>query len=52
MEEGLSPARWKYSLSAPGAQWKALVAYTTKKATPPPQPPTLREAIRMMAMTP
>ena len=31
------------------AQWKALVAYITKKPIPPKEPPTLREAIRMTA---
>ena len=33
------------------AQWKALVAFVTRKAQPPENPPTLREAVRMMAMT-
>jgi hypothetical protein len=32
------------------AEWKALVAYITKNPTPPDQPPTLREAMRMVAM--
>jgi hypothetical protein len=32
------------------AQWKALVAFVTRDARVPKQPPTLREAIRMMAM--
>ena len=31
------------------AQWKALVAYVTQNPTPPPQPPSLREATRMVA---
>lgn len=31
------------------AQWKALVAFTTKHPIPPAQPPTLREATRMVA---
>jgi hypothetical protein len=30
-------------------EWKALVAYVTQKPEPPPQPPTLREAVRMTA---
>lgn len=32
------------------AQWKALVAFVTEDPRPPEQPPTLREAVRMMAM--
>jgi hypothetical protein len=32
------------------AQWKALVALVTQDWRPPAQPPTLREAVRMMAM--
>jgi hypothetical protein len=32
------------------AQWKALVAFVTKNPVPPEQPPTLREATRMMAI--
>lgn len=32
------------------AQWKALVAFVTEDARVPDQPPTLREAIRMMAI--
>ena len=31
------------------ADWKALVAYVSKNPVPPVQPPTLREAIRMVA---
>jgi hypothetical protein len=31
------------------AEWKALVAYVTQNPVPPVQPPTLREAIRMVA---
>lgn len=31
------------------AQWKALAAYVTRHPIPPPQPPSLREATRMMA---
>jgi Domain of unknown function (DUF4338)/Transposase Tn5 dimerisation domain/Transposase DNA-binding len=31
------------------AEWKALVAYSTKNPVPPEQPPSLREAIRMVA---
>lgn len=31
------------------AEWKALVAYKTQNSLPPPKPPTLREAIRMVA---
>ncbi len=31
------------------AEWKALVAYHTKNPVPPEQPPSLREAIRMVA---
>jgi hypothetical protein len=31
------------------AEWKALVAYLTKNPTPPEQPPSLRQAIRMVA---
>jgi hypothetical protein len=30
-------------------EWKALVAYVSQKPDPPPQPPTLREAVRMTA---
>jgi len=30
-------------------EWKALVAYVTQNATPPSQPPSLREALRMVA---
>lgn len=30
-------------------EWKALVAYVTQEPEPPPQPPTLREAVRMTA---
>ena len=30
-------------------EWKALVAYKTQNPTPPPSPPTLQEAIRMVA---
>ena len=30
-------------------EWKALVGYMTKSAVPPKQPPSLREAIRMVA---
>ncbi len=32
------------------AEWKALVAYTTHNPIPPATPPTLREAIRLVAM--
>jgi hypothetical protein len=32
------------------AQWKTLVAYITRNPVPPDQPPTLREAMRMVAM--
>jgi hypothetical protein len=32
------------------AQWKALVAYITRLPAPPAQPPSLREAMRMIAM--
>ena len=32
------------------AQWKALVAFVTKNPHPPEQPPTLREATRMLAI--
>jgi hypothetical protein len=32
------------------AQWKALVAYITRNPVPPDQPPSLREAMRMVAM--
>jgi hypothetical protein len=32
------------------AQWKALVAFATRDARVPDQPPTLREAIRLMAI--
>jgi hypothetical protein len=32
------------------AQWKALVAFATRDARVPDQPPTLRETIRLMAM--
>jgi hypothetical protein len=31
------------------AEWKALVAYKTKNPIPPMKPPTLREAVRMVA---
>jgi hypothetical protein len=31
------------------AEWKALVAYITHNPTPPAQPPSLREAMRMVA---
>jgi len=31
------------------AEWKALVAYVTQNPKPPEKPPTLREAIRMVA---
>jgi hypothetical protein len=31
------------------AQWKALLAYVTRNPIPPPQPPSLRQATRMMA---
>jgi hypothetical protein len=31
------------------AEWKALVAYKTKNPRPPETPPTLREAVRMVA---
>jgi len=31
------------------AEWKALMVFTTKKPVPPAQPPTLREAIRLVA---
>ena len=31
------------------AEWKALVAYVTRNPTAPEQPPTLREAMRMVA---
>ena len=31
------------------AEWKALVAYVTHNPTPPEQPPSLREAMRMVA---
>jgi hypothetical protein len=31
------------------AQWKALLAYVTQNPTPPRTPPTLREALRMVA---
>jgi hypothetical protein len=31
------------------AEWQALMAYVTKDPTPPAQPPTLREATRMVA---
>jgi hypothetical protein len=31
------------------AEWKALLAYTTKNPTPPAQSPTLGEAIRLVA---
>jgi hypothetical protein len=30
-------------------EWKALIAFTTKNPVPPPDPPTLREAIRRVA---
>jgi len=32
------------------AEWKALVAYVTQNPVPPAQPPSLREAMRMVAM--
>ncbi len=32
------------------AEWKALMAFTTKNPTPPKHPPTLREALRSVAM--
>jgi hypothetical protein len=32
------------------AQWKALVAFVTQEARVPDQPPTLREAVRMVTM--
>jgi hypothetical protein len=32
------------------AQWKALVAFATRDPRVPDQPPTLREAVRLMAM--
>jgi hypothetical protein len=32
------------------AEWKALTAFVTKKSTPDDKPPTLREAIRMVAI--
>jgi hypothetical protein len=31
------------------AQWKALLAYVTRNPIPPPQPPSLRETMRMTA---
>jgi len=31
------------------AEWKALLAYVTRNPTPPAQPPSLREAMRMVA---
>jgi hypothetical protein len=31
------------------AEWKALCAHTTKNPIPPPQPPSLRDAMRMVA---
>ena len=31
------------------AQWKALLVYVTRNPTPPPQPPSLHEAMRMTA---
>ena len=31
------------------AEWKALVAYTTRNPVPPAEPPSLREAMRMVA---
>jgi len=31
------------------AEWKALVAFKTQNPIPPEKPPTLREAIRMVA---
>lgn len=31
------------------AQWKALLAYLTKNPVPPPQPPSLNEALRLVA---
>jgi hypothetical protein len=30
-------------------EWKGLVAYVTQNPKPPPQPPTLRQAVRMVA---
>jgi hypothetical protein len=30
-------------------EWKALIAFTTQDPVPPPQPPTLRQAIRLVA---
>jgi len=30
-------------------EWKALVAYATKNPVPPPQPPSLRDAVRLVA---
>ena len=32
------------------AEWKALLAYVTKNPVPPAQPPSLREAMRLVAM--
>ena len=32
------------------AEWKALTAFVTKKSAPDDKPPTLREAIRMVAI--
>jgi hypothetical protein len=37
------------TVSFEDAQWKALVAYITRNPVPPDQPPTLREAMRMVA---
>jgi hypothetical protein len=31
------------------AQWQALMVFTTKNPSPPPQPPSLREAVRRVA---
>lgn len=31
------------------AQWQALVAYVSQNPTPPPQPPSLRQAMRLVA---
>jgi hypothetical protein len=37
------------TVSFEDAQWKTLVAYITRNPVPPDQPPTLREAMRMVA---
>jgi hypothetical protein len=37
------------TISFEEAEWKALVAYVTHDPTPPEEPPTLREAVRMVA---